>query len=121
MMRGCMYGLTVVACLFFFFSSRRRHTRSLRDWSSDVCSSDLLARPGQARDKAAPDRIGCEGKNDRNCWARLFRREDRVGRSEERREGKSVDLGGRRIIKKKKGNSMVWSVKFVHAYLNQIL
>src|SRR6266496_4529350 len=27
--------------LFFFFSSRRRHTRSLRDWSSDVCSSDL--------------------------------------------------------------------------------
>src|SRR5204863_6344711 len=28
-------------CLFFFFSSRRRHTRSLRDWSSDVCSSDL--------------------------------------------------------------------------------
>src|SRR2546421_1194634 len=29
---------------FFFFSSRRRHTRSDRDWSSDVCSSDL--RPG---------------------------------------------------------------------------
>src|SRR6266496_1172275 len=29
-------------CLFFF-SSRRRHTRSLRDWSSDVCSSDLAA------------------------------------------------------------------------------
>src|SRR5438132_4830513 len=27
----------------FFFSSRRRHTRSLCDWSSDVCSSDLLA------------------------------------------------------------------------------
>src|SRR2546422_5812761 len=30
-------------CLFFFFSSRRRHTRCSRDWSSDVCSSDLLA------------------------------------------------------------------------------
>src|SRR5699024_11858503 len=27
---------------FFFFSSRRRHTRSKRDWSSDVCSSDLM-------------------------------------------------------------------------------
>src|SRR5438105_11990598 len=27
--------------LCFFFSSRRRHTRSTRDWSSDVCSSDL--------------------------------------------------------------------------------
>src|SRR5699024_5333468 len=40
--------------LFFFFSSRRRHTRSKRDWSSDVCSSDLdegFAFPGteQAR------------------------------------------------------------------------
>src|SRR5438874_9925038 len=30
-----------VIYLLFFFSSRRRHTRSLRDWSSDVCSSDL--------------------------------------------------------------------------------
>src|ERR671939_459762 len=29
--------------LFFFFSSRRRHTRYWRDWSSDVCSSDLLS------------------------------------------------------------------------------
>src|SRR3712207_7066875 len=29
---------------FFFFSSRRRHTRYWRDWSSDVCSSDLAAR-----------------------------------------------------------------------------
>src|SRR5699024_12195537 len=29
--------------LCFFFSSRRRHTRSKRDWSSDVCSSDLKA------------------------------------------------------------------------------
>src|SRR5260221_11452742 len=29
----------------FFFSSRRRHTRSLCDWSSDVCSSDLWPRP----------------------------------------------------------------------------
>src|SRR5690606_40184388 len=30
---------------FFFFSSRRRHTRFSRDWSSDVCSSDLGAEP----------------------------------------------------------------------------
>src|SRR2546422_3177764 len=29
--------------VFFFFSSRRRHTRCSRDWSSDVCSSDLDA------------------------------------------------------------------------------
>src|SRR5438067_4199075 len=31
----------LVCLFFFFFSSRRRHTRSKRDWSSDVCSSDL--------------------------------------------------------------------------------
>src|SRR5256885_8128358 len=30
-------------CVFFFFSSRRRHTRLQGDWSSDVCSSDLCA------------------------------------------------------------------------------
>src|SRR6266542_6850080 len=30
--------------VFFFFSSRRRHTRCYRDWSSDVCSSDLEAK-----------------------------------------------------------------------------
>src|SRR5207245_7416337 len=32
---------------FFFFSSRRRHTRCYRDWSSDVCSSDLTVGPRQ--------------------------------------------------------------------------
>src|SRR2546422_10090729 len=31
--------------MFFFFSSRRRHTRCSRDWSSDVCSSDLSSAP----------------------------------------------------------------------------
>src|SRR5687768_17800461 len=31
----------VIFFFFFFFSSRRRHTRCSRDWSSDVCSSDL--------------------------------------------------------------------------------
>src|SRR5476651_2796768 len=30
-----------MTCFFFCFSSRRRHTRYWRDWSSDVCSSDL--------------------------------------------------------------------------------
>src|SRR5260221_9525034 len=43
-------------CLFFF-SSRRRHTRSLCDWSSDVCSSDLLGRGGR--------RIGLSGGGQR--------------------------------------------------------
>src|SRR5438132_13811793 len=38
----------------FFFSSRRRHTRSLCDWSSDVCSSDLqLANAGDPTNDAS--------------------------------------------------------------------
>src|SRR5215213_4815428 len=39
----------------FFFSSRRRHTRLVSDWSSDVCSSDLAADPVMA---ALIERIG---------------------------------------------------------------
>src|SRR5690625_5584130 len=35
----------LIVFLFFFFSSRRRHTRWPRDWSSDVCSSDLYWPP----------------------------------------------------------------------------
>src|SRR2546429_9578028 len=36
----------------FFFSSRRRHTRCSRDWSSDVCSSDLINyTPGYVREE----------------------------------------------------------------------
>src|SRR3712207_9525918 len=39
-------------CLyFFFFSSRRRHTRYWRDWSSDVCSSDLTDEYNSPRSK----------------------------------------------------------------------
>src|SRR5207249_6560903 len=47
--------MIVVVCLFFF-SSRRRHTRSKRDWSSDVCSSDLAGLDGEA-DQAVGDAL----------------------------------------------------------------
>src|SRR2546430_9710278 len=42
----CAYqvGISRSSLLFFFFSSRRRHTRFDCDWSSDVCSSDLVNR-----------------------------------------------------------------------------
>src|SRR6266542_3229763 len=36
--------MKMIYYIFFFFSSRRRHTRCYRDWSSDVCSSDLVVR-----------------------------------------------------------------------------
>src|SRR2546428_985204 len=48
--------------LYFFFSSRRRHTRSDRDWSSDVCSSDLVARAALAPHHEPPD--GLSGAHD---------------------------------------------------------
>src|SRR5947199_1894501 len=38
----CFYFCFLCCVFFFFFSSRRRHTRCLSDWSSDVCSSDLI-------------------------------------------------------------------------------
>src|SRR2546429_7870431 len=44
----------------FFFSSRRRHTRCSRDWSSDVCSSDLV---GDAAGPAVPLGVGSGGRH----------------------------------------------------------
>src|SRR2546429_5947922 len=46
--------LEYTAFIVFFFSSRRRHTRCSRDWSSDVCSSDL---PYQAAVRAARETV----------------------------------------------------------------
>src|SRR5690554_4650383 len=43
--------------MFFFFSSRRRHTRCGRDWSSDVCSSDLKERLVEGDVLVAFDRL----------------------------------------------------------------
>src|SRR5207342_3708817 len=80
-------GVAFTKAIVFLFSSRRRHTSFSRDWRSDVCSSDL---DHVAADDACPRRRGHPGVDST----------DR--RSEERREGKRVDLGGRRRIKKKK-------------------
>src|SRR2546421_9406620 len=67
----------------FFFSSRRRHTRSDRDWSSDVCSSDLLIVDGNPlQDVRALSSISTVFmKGERVVRTELFR-------SEERRVGK---------------------------------
>src|SRR5947199_918495 len=43
-----MCGGTLCPGCVFFFSSRRRHTRCLSDWSSDVCSSDLILINGRS-------------------------------------------------------------------------
>src|SRR2546430_9571969 len=73
---------SVTCC--FFFSSRRRHTRFDCDWSSDVCSSDLLAALHSSRASHGPSLVGCTTLSTKE----LFGREpDRLGR-----RGQSVRL-----------------------------
>src|SRR2546430_14330784 len=100
----------------FFFSSRRRHTRFDCDWSSDVCSSDLLQEPqGRCQTDRSSDELSQFVSNTRDgailgdvvrCKPMpAGRRPGLPVQAEDRKsggEGKSVDLGGRRIIKKKK-------------------
>src|SRR3712207_8901452 len=87
-----------MAYSIFFFSSRRRHTRYWRDWSSDVCSSDLLAEEAVqmdvitqhlSRDGQPPVEGdgGIEQAVDGQA-ARLKVDPQIAGRSEERRVGK---------------------------------
>src|SRR3546814_17984624 len=106
--------------MFFFFKQKTAYEMRISDWSSDVCSSDLIdpviiafdrQRKAIRRREAQRrvDRIGVEAIG--------VLVEQRVGqetilltvRSEERRVGKSVsvrvDLGGRRLIKKKTHNT----------------
>src|SRR5438034_6376651 len=82
-------GSVVGGCLFFF-SSRRRHTRSLCDWSSDVCSSDLaeLIAETWGLKREALDEFAAQSheKAGRAIAEGRFKRE--IVRSEERRVGK---------------------------------
>src|SRR5687768_18112907 len=102
---------------FFFFSSRRRHTRCSRDWSSDVCSSDLkytAATPSSSRYpmiRAASSKV-----NLRLTWRRYVEvgiitcrpyaadlsASQRAIRSEERRVGKECRSRWSRYHEKKK-------------------
>src|SRR5699024_11445640 len=73
--------------IFFFFSSRRRHTRSKRDWSSDVCSSDLVSITTSNSGKT----IDVEGNQETPCIIELTPSgaiTTYTIRSEERRVGK---------------------------------
>src|SRR5262245_63762460 len=127
MIECCSYRVILLGsvCLssIFFFSSRRRHTRCLSDWSSDVCSSDLaalrpLARvPVRDHQEAAPalDRLRAAvvppRRHQRPLAARA--RRDHLGRvrSEERRVGKEGRAGWWRYAKKKKQSSKSYEMR----------
>src|SRR5437762_13700280 len=92
--------------VFFFFSSRRRHTRYIGDWSSDVCSSDLLMSDGTWNysydaEGNLSGKSPVAGSSNTKSWTYLYDHRNQM-RSEERRVGKSVDYGGGRVIKKKR-------------------
>src|SRR5438270_2016608 len=92
--------------IFFFFSSRRRHTRFDCDWSSDVCSSDLLegtgilhgdrahaARPAILRRRTTLGELAQQPWELDEILTRLARRVTGK-RSEERRVGKECRYRG---------------------------
>src|SRR5699024_12095288 len=85
--------------LIFFFSSRRRHTRSKRDWSSDVCSSDLRrflvkfpirkSRQKYLLNQYPVGQLNVDGHLERWRYVGLYiERRQPLLRSEERRVGK---------------------------------
>src|SRR6476620_10269956 len=74
--------------VFFFFSSRRRHTRYWRDWSSDVCSSDLVEEV-QDEPEGREDR---DQQQQRRCRRRG---EDASAGDDAHRDGRERDRVGR--------------------------
>src|SRR5256884_6739444 len=88
---------SLVNSVLFFFSSRRRHTRCSRDWSSDVCSSDLYfgtmgipivaGRGFERTDTASQGKVAIV---DETLAKRIWKGQNPIGRrrSEERRVGK---------------------------------
>src|SRR5437764_8074268 len=102
---------------FFFFSSRRRHTRYIGDWSSDVCSSDLNDFTTQRAVKLCGRNLQsnklivmtnaklAETERAHDLFAAINCRQPlNRHRSEERRVGKSVDHGGRRNSRREREN-----------------
>src|SRR5690606_40048622 len=100
----------------FFFSSRRRHTRFSRDWSSDVCSSDLIVTlklpPGtRVSEKSLSAELGIGRTPVREALKRLAQERtitihprsgavisaidvDEIGRASCRERGQGVAVGG---------------------------
>src|SRR4051794_41813724 len=83
--------------IFFFFSSRRRHTRWTGDWSSDVCSSDLGEGGGRG---LPPHRVSPE--THRHPGGTTMTSPLKIGRAS-CRERVEISVGAVSLKKKKKG------------------
>src|SRR5262249_57035899 len=107
--------------LFILFSSRRRHTRLVSDWSSDVCSSDLKSRFADLLrlnvaipPSSNPSALGILGgdlagfPNGRRLADDIVAIELRAVRSEERRVGEGWRCGGAAWRLKEKGEVRRW-------------
>src|SRR6266511_1312760 len=86
-----IYIRSVFICLYFFFSSRRRHTRFSRDWSSDVCSSDLAVVAVEGRDEQERHRELGQARADEELAILPVLA---VGGGRHRDDGHGADLGG---------------------------
>src|SRR5437870_11913735 len=98
-----------MSLFFFFFSSRRRHTRWPRDWSSDVCSSDLALVAAARPDLVVGGPAFLAGRYGVACGAlcAAVQAELKI-RSEERRVGKECRCRRSGCHEKKKERR--WSV-----------
>src|SRR5438132_5139315 len=107
----------LVLGFIFFFSSRRRHTRSLCDWSSDVCSSDLFRRfhvagslpfmrttkpLGQEHFDGFTDQLSTVIAEHAECLRVRIDNHSLLARSEERRVGKECESRMSRVSEEQK-------------------
>src|SRR5699024_11377444 len=95
-----------------FFSSRRRHTRSKRDWSSDVCSSDLADNGQDQRDESVTypkrrphGRLGEHFGSEQRPRSEERRVGEewryRRGGAEEKKQAQRADEGGRGVTRQR--------------------
>src|SRR5207248_6783106 len=85
----------------FFFSSRRRHTRSYGDWSSDVCSSDLIRRARRNERRTAEVNLRrAQGIEAGRANDRARRNDDRPGTEVSIRKSGHLSGGGARRDRK---------------------
>src|SRR3546814_6052797 len=88
-----MISYVVVLLFFFFFKQKTAYEMRISDWSSDVCSSDLICRKGECRDPQRSSRRHGNAQGGREQEGNLGGRPEALGdrgaeRSEERRVGK---------------------------------